>query len=171
MIIKGWDIRGAKIITKSKITFDYLVVAGGGGGGARGGGGGGGGGVVTGQLTVDSGTVAFSIGGGGTAGGYPVPFVPAPSLGAPGSNSQIITPVAVFGSIDATGGGGGGGGDRSANFDNRDLVQGLPGGSGGGGRGGGFNNINNLGPVPGPIAGGTGIPGQGFGGDHRRLLQ
>ena len=146
MIITGWDIRGAKIVTKSTVTFDYIVVAGGGAGGERGGGGGGGGGVVAGQLSVREGTIGFEVGGGGTQ------STPSyPGNGAPGSNSRIVTPLVAFGSIDAIGGGGGGGGETTNNYENRTLEPGLPGGSGGGGRGGGFNQIPPTASPPGPL--------------------
>lgn len=81
-------------------SISYLVVAGGGGGAGgqaseHGGGGGGAGGVLTGTLSVSSGTINLSVGDGG-AGGV------ANTAGASGANSVLA------GSITAIGGGRGG---------------------------------------------------------------
>jgi hypothetical protein len=91
---------------------EYLVVAGGGSGGGNGGGGGAGG-LLTGIVTVATGTsYTVTVGAGGTGGVYPTQ--------ANGNNS-------VFGSISATAGGKGGGDSAS-----------YPAGSGGSGGGSGY---------------------------------
>jgi hypothetical protein len=91
---------------------EYLVVAGGGSGGGNGGGGGAGG-LLTGIVTVATGTsYTVTVGAGGTGGVYPTQ--------ANGNNS-------VFGSINATAGGKGGGDSAS-----------YPAGSGGSGGGSGY---------------------------------
>ena len=108
-----------------------LVVGAGGGGGANIGGGGGAGGVVKGNTPVTpGGTVAVTVGSGGSR-------VNGRNVTAPsGGNSS-------FGSITAIGGGGGGGGGSDGEGPGVAGHSGRPGGSGGGG--GGYVSTQTLG--------------------------
>jgi hypothetical protein len=107
-------------VTNTGGIVEYLVVAGGGGGGGRSGGGGGAGGMLTGSMSMSTGshTITVGTGGAGGAGGG--------GLGTNGGNSSI-------GALVTTTGGGGGGSDGNNN--------GKAGGSGGGGRYGASGGI------------------------------
>jgi hypothetical protein len=115
----------------------YLVVAGGGGGASRIGGGGGGGGLLTGALSVTTGTTYTVTVGAGGAGGSTSSGTGAANAGSAGSNS-------VFSIVTATGGGGG------AYYNGAGSA--TSGGSGGGGAAYGAN------------AGASGTSGQGYAG-------
>ena len=91
------------------IPLQYLVIGGGGGGNSANGGGGGAGGYVTGSQTFTGGTIAVTVGAGG-------------SVNVSGANSSL-------GAIATATGGGRGGGDGGGG------VTGGAGGSGGGGGG------------------------------------
>jgi len=91
------------------IPLQYLVIGGGGGGNSSNGGGGGAGGYVTGSQTFTGGTIAVTVGAGG-------------SVNVNGANSSL-------GAISTAIGGGRGGGDGGGG------VTGSSGGSGGGGGG------------------------------------
>jgi uncharacterized protein YjdB len=115
---------------------EVLVVAGGGGGGSNMGGGGGGGGVVyQNNFSVTPGTMAVTVGLGGSG----APSGASMPRGSNGGNS-------TFGSITAIGGGGGASSYLNAN---------APAGNGGSG-GGGVGCINTY--------AGLGTAGQGFNG-------
>jgi len=133
--------------TAAPTTVDFFIVAGGGGGGEStdgGGGAGGAGGLLSGSLSVTSGSYTVSVGGGGAAGAFsPNP----PSEGSPGTDSYIQRGAELFTAIAGGFGGGGGFGDNGGN-----------GGSGGGGS----SYINERG------VGGTGTAGQGFNGGNPR---
>jgi len=94
---------------------DYLIVGGGGGGGWDAGGGGGGGGVLTGSVSLASGSYPVLVGQGGSGG--------SASVGAQASDGNPSS----FNSINASGGGGAG-------------NKGAPGRSGASGGGGGHNS-------------------------------
>jgi len=114
---------------------DVLTIAGGGGGGGPiSGGGGAGGMVVSTNVTLPSGSLTVTVGGGGT-GGYNT-NIGSVTTGTNGSNSSINT-------ISSTGGG------TSQNYEG----TGIDGGSGGGSPRDGWNN--------GTITPGSGVSGQG----------
>lgn len=115
-------------------SVNYLVVAGGGGGATYRGGGGGAGGLLTGVVSVTSGSsITVTVGAGGTAG--------SSAKGGNGVDS-------VFGSIVSTGGGGGG-----------SFNAGSVGTSGGSGSGGSDGGLGGTGIVNQGNAGGTGFYG------------
>ena len=131
-------------ITPVTYNVQYLVVGGGGSGGMAQsgndtGGGGGAGQVLTGNLTLTSGTCySITIGAGGIS-----------ANGTSGSNSVISgTPITT---VTATGGGAGGGGYAGGPITH---SAGLPGGSGGGGWGSGL-----PGSSPSAFGTATGSPG------------
>ena len=119
-------------------TIEVLVVAGGGAGGGSEGGGGGAGGVVynANYAVTPAGTVAYSVGTGGTGA--------ATNPGASGVNS-------TFGTITAVGGGGGG----QVNSANSATAGGS---GGGGGRTSSSQTVGGAGTAGQGFAGGTGYP-------------
>lgn len=152
---QGWvdvAVGNAAYIAQS-YSASYLVVGGGAGGGYRVGGGGGAGGVLTGAVTLNSGTIySITVGAGGAG---------ATSQSAPGgsgSNSVLSSSTAI---------GGGGGGSFAGN--------GVSGGSGGGSSygytpgsgtsGQGYAGGNSTGSIGEAPAGGGGGAG-GIGGDR-----
>ena len=132
---QGWLVYSAA--NESNVyAASYLIVAGGGGGGYTQGGGGGAGGLLTGSITLNTGSIySVVVGAGGAA------STSAGTAGTSGSSSTLT-------SITATVGGGGGG---SANYPT--AGNGASGGSGGGGSPGTANGT-----------GGSGTSGQGFAG-------
>jgi hypothetical protein len=135
---------GSLVCSGSLTGADVLVVAGGGGGMTWAGGGGGGGGVVTGTANL-SGTIAVTVGSGGSAGAWSTSG--AQYLPTRGSNS-------AFGSLLTAIGGGSGG--------SRDINPGVATAGGSGGGGGGSYYSGNW-----PGAQGTaGPPRQGYAGGN-----
>ena len=142
-------------VTSGSANVEYLIVAGGGGGGGigsigtGGAGGGGAGGVLTGNVSVSTGSYTVTIGAGGTAG-------VSGTDGGTGGNSS-------FAGVSAAGGGGGA---SSGAADN----NGVAGGSGGGGR---YTGTGGSGTAGQGYAGGNGTgssnDGAGGGGGASQL--
>jgi hypothetical protein len=125
------------------ITMRYLVVAGGASGASRIGAGGGAGGLLTGNVTITSGTTyTITVGAGGAA----VTSNPG-RLGTNGGNSSISGSGLT--TINSIGGGGGGA------YIGSSASAGVSGGSGGGGTWSGNGGVNTP---------GSGTAGQGFAG-------
>jgi hypothetical protein len=124
---------------------EVLLVGGGGGGGIQVGGGGGGGQVLHGNISLTSGqTVAYSIGMGGTGGGYSSDNGYTSDSGTPGTMIPSTNGFpTIFGSYTANGGGGGGShniGARLGAHMGDENGTGKVGGSGGGGAGNSASN-------------------------------
>ena len=144
------------------VSVEYLVVAGGGGGAAqsssnnRAAGGGGAGGMLTGTTTLTAGTIAITVGtgGSGAANSYY-------AVGASGNNSSIGSAVVAIGggrggsgtTAPATGGSGGGGGSGD---------PGTNGAAGTAGQGNAGGNGTSLGSSSGGGGGGAGGAGSAY---------
>lgn len=154
-------------------TVEYLVVAGGGGGGGgastdqRGGGGGGAGGLLTGSISVGSGTsYPVIVGAGGSGYGFSAYF----TNGTAGSASSALSASAVgggygggFGNVGGNGGSGGGTGG-GASPGSGTSGQGYAGGTSSsasyftGSAGGGAGGVgSNAKAKPGNTTGGVGV--------------
>jgi hypothetical protein len=124
-------------------TVEYLIVAGGGGGHNNAGGGGGAGGLLTGTISVTTGSYTITVGAGASGASYPA---------TNGSNSEAFGFIAI---------GGGGGGPGTG-----DAWYGQTGGSGGGGA-----SITSMGDITLAAAiGQNGTNGQGTPGGHGMLF-
>jgi hypothetical protein len=159
----------------SVTSVNYLIVAGGGaGGGGNGGGGGGAGGLLSGTISVTSGSpYTITVGAGGasqTANGTPSTALTLTALGGGGGSGETGPGPSP---ITSPGGSGGGGGSASGTSHTggqgitSPVRQGYPGGNGytngssirnggGGGGAGGAGTIGDPGAQGGP--GGTGLP-------------
>ena len=167
---QGWLVyAGVNAINPGGYSASYLFSAGGGGGTDNGGGGGGGGagGLVTGTITLSSGsTYTVTVGAGGAGG---IVFAP----GASGSNSSVTGLTTAIGggygastttSLVGGSGGSGGGGSYALAAGSGTSGQGNAGGAGsasapnyGGGGGGGASAVGSNGTSSVGGNGGAGI--------------